>query len=569
MPNWMKMENLGITTKVSLIVVLLAAISLGAVGYAARSMKGIDDAYSDLIHRVDTSTRLSARAARHVVTYESKAYQLLVETTTEGDAKLLADASAAEKNYDADMDKVRHGMPEQTSQIDAVANKVQLAFSACESAVRAAAAATSAEENLKIGARLKAECASLIAASVQQQSRLTDDLTTYAAKASDELAERTNSIIRTVLMAIGIGLVVTITVALWIGLRGLSRPIAQLNLVMEAYARNELTGDTPGVGRGDEVGAMARTVEIFKANALEVNRLRIGQEEQKLRTETERRQAMLDLAAKFEASVGSIVDQVGSAATELQSTAQSMAATAEETTRQATTVAAASEEATQNVQTVAAATEELSASIREISQQVTQASGKIQDGVRQTNLSSGQMINLTAAAEKIGDVVRIISDIASQTNLLALNATIEAARAGDAGRGFAVVAGEVKALANQTAKATGEIAAQIKAIQEATQFSAKSIEDITRIINQVNETASSIASAVEEQGAATQEISRNVLQAALGTQEVSGNIVGVSQAAHQTATAAVQVLASAGNLSMNGEALKTQVASFLGQVRAA
>ena len=569
MPNWMNIENFRITTKIGLIVVLFATVSIGVTGFSALRMQGIDDAYSNLISHVDTSTRLSAQAARYAVAYQSDAYQLAAETTEEGNTRLLAGSSMIQQNYVTNMAKVREDVPEKSGPIEAAATKFRQAFAACEPIVRAAAAATSVEDNLKVLARLKADCNPLIEDGLRTQAALTDELTAYAAKTSGELTDRANSTISTVLIVMGAGLLLTVTAALWVGLQGLSRPIGRLNAVMESFARNDLAAETPGVGRGDEVGAMARTVEVFKTNALEVNRLRADLEAQKLVTEQERRTAMLGLAARFEASVGGIVDGVALAATEMQSTAQSMAATAEETTRQATTVAAASEQATQNVQTVASAAEELSASIREISQQVTHTSDTIKEGVRQATVSSDQMLGLTAAAAKIGDVVKIISDIASQTNLLALNATIEAARAGDAGRGFAVVASEVKALANQTAKATGEIATQIKAMQEATQISAQSIQGITETINKVNETATSIASAVEEQGAATQEISRNVLQAAHGTQEVSGNIVGVSQAAQQTGAAAVLVLASAGELSRNGEALKTQVASFLREVRAA
>jgi methyl-accepting chemotaxis protein len=569
MPNWTKIENLRITTKITLIVLLFAAISIGATGFSALRMKGVDVAYSDLIVRVDTSSTAASRAGGSVATYQSRAYQLIAETTNEGDVRLLAEARESEKAYGTAMDKVRANVPEQAGAIDTAVSGVRKAFAACGPVLDFAATTTSTEDNLKAAVRLKAECDPVIAAAVQAQAKLVDGLIAYAAKESDDLTDQTSSTIWTVLVAVGAGLAVTIAAALWIGLRGLSRPIGQLNAVMELFARGDLTADIPGSERGDEVGAMARTVAVFKTNALEVNRLRADQEQQKQRTEQDRRQAMSDLAAKFEASVSGIVDGVGSASTELQSTAQSMASTAEETTRQATTVAAASEEATQNVQTVASAAEELSASIREISQQVTRTSDQIREGVRQAAVSGDQMLALTAASAKIGDVVKIISDIASQTNLLALNATIEAARAGDAGKGFAVVATEVKALATQTVKATGDIATQIKAMQEATQTSARSIQGITETINQINETASSIASAVEEQGAATQEISRNVLEAARGTQEVSGSIAGVSQAAQQTGSAALQVLASAGELSRNGEALKVQVAAFLHEVRAA
>jgi methyl-accepting chemotaxis protein len=221
------------------------------------------------------------------------------------------------------------------------------------------------------------------------------------------------------------------------------------------------------------------------------------------------------------------------------------------------------------VQTVATATEELSASIAEIGQQVTRSSGMIKDAVSQATQSNEQVRGLTAAAQRIGDVVELINNIASQTNLLALNATIEAARAGDAGKGFAVVASEVRALANQTAKATEEIGSQVRAIQEATQTSAAAIAAIAETIGKVDETSTTIASAVEEQGAATQEIARNVAQAAHGTQEMAGNIAGVSQAAQQTGTAASEELVAAGSLSQNGERLRRQVEAFLREVRAA
>lgn len=355
----------------------------------------------------------------------------------------------------------------------------------------------------------------------------------------------------------------------WLVNRDITRSLDGMTAAMKRLAEGNTIDEIPARNRGDEIGSMAASVQVFKVSLIETGRLRSEQELERHELERERSQGMLDLAARFEASVGSIVDNVASAAIELQSTSQAMASTSEETMRQSTTVASASEQATQNVQTVATATEELSSSIREIGQQVTQASAMIQQSVAQANESNEHVRGLTIAADKIGDVVSIISDIAGQTNLLALNATIEAARAGDAGKGFAVVASEVKALATQTAKATGEIATQIKAIQEATRTSALLIRGIAGTIGQLNETATAIASAVEEQGAATQEIARNVHQAALGTQQVSGSIASVSGAAQQTGAASTHVLASATELSRNGETLKAQVVEFLREVRAA
>jgi methyl-accepting chemotaxis protein len=351
--------------------------------------------------------------------------------------------------------------------------------------------------------------------------------------------------------------------------RQVTHPLARMTAALKGLAAGDRSLQVPETSRHDEIGEMAKAAQVFKNNMIETERLRAEQEVLKQQADQERRQVMLDLAAKFETKVGSIVVGVTSAATELQSTAQAMTITTEEATRQSASVAAASEQATENVQAVASATEELSSSIAEISQQVAKSSGMVGEAVQRATSSNEQVQGLTAAAEKIGDVVKLISGIAAQTNLLALNATIEAARAGDAGRGFAVVASEVKALADQTAKATDEIGLQIRAIQEATATSARSIQGIVETIGAVNESATAIASAVEEQGAATQEIARNVTRAAQGTSEVASNISGVNQAAQQTGTAAAQVLARAGELSKNGGLLKQQVEAFLFEVRAA
>jgi methyl-accepting chemotaxis protein len=273
------------------------------------------------------------------------------------------------------------------------------------------------------------------------------------------------------------------------------------------------------------------------------------------------------LAEGFEGSVMGLVEKVSTSVSEMNQTAKQMNSVAEESTRQATVVAAASEETTRNVQTVAAATEELSASIHEITTQVNESTKIVGEAVIQANDTNRKVQGLSEAAQKIGDVVRLINDIAGQTNLLALNATIEAARAGEAGKGFAVVASEVKILATQTAKATEEIASQVRAIQEATASSAQAIQGITQTINRVNEISTAISAAVEEQGAATQEISRNIQEASTGTAEVSANIGGVTEAARQTGHAASRVLGSTGDLDRNSTQLRAEVAAFLKKVR--
>ena len=357
-------------------------------------------------------------------------------------------------------------------------------------------------------------------------------------------------------------------IAVFMG-RSMARPIKALDAAMRSIAAGQYTVAIPGAGRKDEIGSMASAVEIFKNGLIETERMRIAQEQTRERNRQERRETMDALASRFESGVGSVVGAVGSAAGELRSTAQSMAATAEESTRQTAAVAAASEEATQSAQAVAAAIEELNASISEISQQVNESARVAGEAVDQANTTNSEVQSLAEAAQKIGDVVRLISEIAAQTNLLALNATIEAARAGEAGRGFAVVASEVKALATQTSKATDEISAQVGAIQNATKASVDSIQGISSTIGRVSEIASAIAAAVEEQGAATLEIARNVADAARGTGEVSQNIAGVNDAARETGLAASRVVESAADLSRNGEDLKTQVDAFLREVRAA
>ena len=334
-------------------------------------------------------------------------------------------------------------------------------------------------------------------------------------------------------------------------------------------ASGDLDIMVPALGQKDEVGRLASALERFKAAGIENRRLQAEQEETKHRAEAEKKAMLAKLADGFEASVSGVVETVATASTEMRASAEALSSTAEETSRQSTAVAAAAEQASTNAQTVATAAEQLSASISEISGQVAQStkiSGKAVDTAATTTAS---VQGLADAAQKIGEVVQLINDIASQTNLLALNATIEAARAGEAGKGFAVVASEVKSLASQTAKATEDIASQVSAIQGATRNAVDSIKGISETIGQINEIATAIASAVEEQGAATQEIARNIQQASHGTNEVSTNIVEVTKAAGETGSAATQVLAAAGEVSQQSERLKSEVDRFLVAVRAA
>jgi len=315
---------------------------------------------------------------------------------------------------------------------------------------------------------------------------------------------------------------------------------------------------------------MAQAVETFKTKAEQKAR---DEAEAKIRQDQiaaqQRRADMTRLADGFEDAVGEIVETVSSASTELEASAAALTSTAGRSQELTTMVAVASEEATTNVQSVASATEEMASSVNEIGRQVQESARMANEAVDQARITNNRVSELSKAAARIGDVVELINTIAGQTNLLALNATIEAARAGEAGRGFAVVASEVKALAEQTAKATGEIGQQISGIQAATQESVNAIKEISGSIEKLSEISSAIAAAVEEQGAATQEISRNVLRAAQGTQQVSSNIVDVQRGASETGSASSQVLSSAKSLSVESYRLKIEVGKFLDAVRAA
>jgi methyl-accepting chemotaxis protein len=350
----------------------------------------------------------------------------------------------------------------------------------------------------------------------------------------------------------------------------IARPMRALSVSMEELAGGNFAVVLPGLGRKDELGDVAEAVEKFKVVSEQKAR---DEAEAKMRQDkiaAEQRKAdMIKLADSFEAAVGEIVGTVSSASTELEASATTLTATAERSQELATTVAAASEEASTNVQSVASATEELTSSVTEISRQVQESARMATEAVGQARTTNDRVSELSKAAARIGDVVELINTIAGQTNLLALNATIEAARAGEAGRGFAVVASEVKALAEQTAKATGEISQQITGIQGATQESVTAIKEISGTIERLSEISSTIAAAVEEQGAATQEISRNVQQAAQGTQRVSSNITDVQRGATETGTASSQVLSAAQMLSGDSNRLKVEVTKFLDTVRAA
>jgi methyl-accepting chemotaxis protein len=393
-----------------------------------------------------------------------------------------------------------------------------------------------------------------------------------AVKASVEANERAESQMTTAgRIGLGVGLFVIVVLigSAVFGALSIARPIRKIAEVLLELGNGNKQVDVPYVGRGDEVGDAANAANIFKENLIRIEKMEAEQKEIEARAAAQRKADMHKLADDFQQAVGQIVDTVSSASTELEAAAGTLTKTAEVTQELSSTVAAASEQASANVQSVASATEEMTSSVNEISRQVQESSKIAGEAVKQAQQTDARINELSKAAGRIGDVVKLITAIAEQTNLLALNATIEAARAGEAGRGFAVVASEVKQLASQTAKATDEIGTQIAGMQSATQESVAAIKEIGGTIGRISEIASTIAAAVEEQGAATQEIARNVGEAAKGTAQVATNITDVNRGAGETGSASAQVLSSAQSLSHESNHLKSEVDKFLMTVRAA
>ncbi|MGV7219069.1 methyl-accepting chemotaxis protein [Bradyrhizobium sp. UFLA05-112] len=394
------------------------------------------------------------------------------------------------------------------------------------------------------------------------------ELNNKGAEAETKKAAYSYTVAFRVLLGIIVTSVLIAIAAAYFLVQDVSRGIASIIQPMQALGNGELSAEVPHRGARTEIGSMADALQIFK-EALIAKKAADEAAARDAEAKIERARRVDGITRNFETMIGEIVETVSSASTELEASASTLSGTAQRGQELATVVAAASEEASTNVQSVASASEELSSSITEISRQVQESARMAAEAVDQAARTNERVNALSQAAARIGDVVELINTIAGQTNLLALNATIEAARAGEAGRGFAVVASEVKALAEQTAKATGEIGLQVSGIQTATQESVGAIKEIAGTIERLSEVSSAIAAAVEEQGAATQEISRNVQQASVGTQEVSSNITDVQRGAIDTGSASTQVLSAAKSLASDSTRLKVEVASFLESVRAA
>jgi methyl-accepting chemotaxis protein len=560
-----------ILPKILAIIIFMAGIAsvIAWVGTSAmRSMNGNADNMAAAASR----SLEAARANQNVIAMNRAEFRSALDPRAENrDAarKVIEESLKQFEQRIEDLSKnrnerVRNMMPEVTAAFAAY----QKAFSNTLGLVDASTDTKLSETTLRL--RDAAMASRGAAEELQTKVRaVADELNARAEElaklSADEYASASNMMI----MLSVAGVVFGMLFGFLVGQYGVAKPIRAIVDLLQKLAAGDFQVEVGGTDRKDEVGDVARTALVFKDNGIAKIKMEAEQKEAEVRVAAQRKADMIKLADDFEGAVGEIIETVSSASTELEASAGTLTTTAERSQELSTVVAAASEEASTNVQAVASATEELSSSVNEISRQVQESARMATEAVSQARTTNDRVGELSKAASRIGDVVELINTIAGQTNLLALNATIEAARAGQAGRGFAVVASEVKALAEQTAKATGEIGQQISGIQAATQDSVTAIREISGTIERLSEISSTIAAAVEEQGAATQEISRNVQQAAQGTQQVSSNITDVQRGATETGSASSQVLSAAQLLSGDSNRLKLEVGKFLTTVRAA
>ena len=553
-----------IRTKITVVVafLLVAMSAMGALN--VRQMYTINSATVDIVNNWLPSVRVLGELRAATITYRAIVRSHLLATDEAGKqlqedllAKWITNTDKARKAYE----------PLITSAEErALYDEFSTSWAEYLAGVKEVLALSRKNEDKE--ARVLHAKASL--AGVKGDETLQKDVllnSKGADAAGSQAAESFDTDIKMVLSSLLLTIIIGIGAAVFL-VRGVSAGIKSIVAPMQALGNGDLTAQVPHQGEKTEIGAMAEALQVFK-QALIAKKAADEAAARDADAKIERGRRVDSITRDFESLIGEIVATVSSASTQLEASAGTLTATAERAQQLTTTVAAASEEASTNVRSVASATEEMASSINEIGRQVQDSARMAGEAVDQARKTNDRVSELSKAAARIGDVVELINTIAGQTNLLALNATIEAARAGEAGRGFAVVASEVKALAEQTAKATGEIGQQITGIQTATQDSVNAIKEIGGTIEKLCEISSTIASAVEEQGAATQEISRNVQQAAHGTQQVSSNITDVQRGASETGSASSQVLAAAQSLSGDSNRLKLEVGKFLNSVRAA
>ncbi|MGN6365889.1 methyl-accepting chemotaxis protein [Asticcacaulis taihuensis] len=544
----------------------LAVVVIAAVAFTTTKMAKIGADYSAVIAGPGVASVDMERASRQIERSESAFYKLAIAMSPQDRAKAENDLKKAQAAFTRETGEAMKALPAEKKRIsDMQASYVAAIDEACAPTRELA----DADNDAGAVRQLQDVCDPAIGQLTSTMSKVVDDTLTDNAAASAAAGAETRQTIGLSWTGVIAGLGIVLALAVWMTLMFIVRPLKSLTGTMTAMTGGDLAVEVPGQDRKDEIGAMARASDIFRRGLQETEALR-AQAADAERLNAEKMQAERErIADSFQSKMGVLAESFVRSSREVSEAAQSLAATAEETSRQAQVVSGAAEEAAVNVQTVAAATEEMTVSIREIDSQVTAAAGVTVEAANEAARSETDIRELSEAAQEIGAVLSLISDIASQTNLLALNATIEAARAGEAGKGFAVVASEVKQLATQTAKATGDIGAKVAQIQEATQRTVASIGRIVATIGDVRSISTAIASAVGQQGAATHEIAGNTARASTGALQVTENIFGVGRAAEMTGAASTQLMGLSGTLSAQADDLQREVDAFVSQLRTA
>ncbi|MBA2399544.1 MAG: MCP four helix bundle domain-containing protein [Bradyrhizobium sp.] len=562
-----RFQNLPIIAKIAVPATIVALVAIGIVAQASMALSNLSATAASLVDGNAMRVQYSLQAESYFNSAAVSEKNVILSGT---DTKAISqNVESYGKATDATLNAIDRlaavtTAPEQRQLIDTLRTAVRDRREA-SAKVFELTIAGKMEDAFAYSRNVAAKHRQTAIAAVGQLITINTDAMRAARDQSVATADSTR-----VLLVVGaaIGLLLAFAILGWIAFGQIAQPLWRMTLEMTKLAGGDLDISIVGANRTDEVGGLAKSLVVFKENAMTARRLEAEQREEQIRKEA-RQRAVEGYIATFDIQVSEALQTLTAASAEMHATAGSMTATAEETSRQATAVANASNVASSNVQTVAAATEELHSSISEISRQVAQASQTANLAVAETDRTNKTVEGLAEAAQKIGEVISLIQNIASQTNLLALNATIEAARAGESGKGFAVVATEVKALATQTAKATEDISAQIAAIQQETANAVTAIKTIGTTIAQMNEIATAIAAAVEQQSAATRDIAQNIQEVSRGTNEVSSNVGSVNEAANETGAAATEVLTAADDLSHQSEKLRADVNTFLDLIRAA